>query len=362
VVSLREIVASPGFQAGGPLTLALGKDKTGAPATADLEAMPHLLVAGASGTGKSVFLNAALLSILCKADPDTVKLLLIDPKRVDLKLYADMPHLVHPIVVDRTLAHNALVWAVEEMESRYEKLERLGVSKISDYNHRLRELRDNPPPDLADLRPMPYLVLLVDEFADLMLTSGREVENNVVRLAQLARAAGIHLIIATQRPDANVFTGLIKANFLSRVSFKVDSANNSRIILDVGGAERLLGKGDLLHKPGEGGPLQRLHGAFAHRGEVIALTDYWRKRQKPDYQADFTREEEPDADAPAGSGDDPLYQEVAEFVLSRETISIGLIQRRFSMGFNKAARFMEQLEKEGLVSPAQGSKPRSVMR
>lgn len=366
MVGLRELLAAREFQsAESLLTLALGKDISGVPTVADLARMPHMLVAGATGTGKSVFLNSVLMSVLYKARPEEVKLLLVDPKRIELAVYADLPHLVHPIVTDMTLAKNALDWAVAEMERRYNDIARMGVRNILAYNDKLKEMGAKRPPDLADLETMPYLVLIIDELADLMLTAGKDVETSIVRLAQLARAAGIHLIIATQRPSVDVVTGLIKANFPCRISFQVTSKHDSRTILDTVGAEHLLGRGDMLFKPA-GGRFQRLHGAFVSDEEVAAVADYWRKQQPPDYQVDFA---DFGSDAAEGgmtgggasfSSEDQKYAEAVEFVRQQGKASISLIQRRFRIGFNGAARIIEQMEKDGIIGPPDGSKPRIV--
>jgi S-DNA-T family DNA segregation ATPase FtsK/SpoIIIE len=365
-VYLRELISSRLFQeASSPLSVALGKDIAGAPAVADLSAMPHLLIAGATGAGKSVGINAIILSFLYKARPEEVKLLLIDPKRVEMAIYADLPHLVHPVVTEVSLAKNALDWAVREMERRYGDMAKAGVRNIADYNKKLASFGPAPPEDLQDLAPFPYLVIIIDELADLMLVGTKEVETSVVRLAQLARAAGIHLILATQRPSVDVVTGLIKANFPCRISFQVTSRHDSRTILDTVGAEHLLGKGDMLFKPG-GGKFQRIHGAFVSDDAVRAVTDYWRSRQQPEYKVDFAEGGVPEEEGGtfAGNGEDsaadPLYQEAVAFVRQQGKASVSLVQRRFRIGFNKAARFMEQMEKDGIVGSADGSKPRQV--
>ena len=369
VVSFREIVASPAYsEAGSLLTMALGKDITGSPAVADLAKMPHLLVAGATGAGKSVCLNSILLSLIFKATPDELKLLLIDPKRIELAVYSDLPHLVHPVVTEMTQAKSALDWAVREMDKRYEAIAQLGVRNVAGYNEKLAELLKTQPETVEGLEPMPYLVIIVDELADLMLTAGKEVEVAIVRLAQLARAAGIHLIIATQRPSVDVVTGLIKANFPCRISFQVTSKHDSRTILDTVGAEHLLGKGDMLMKPG-GGRMQRLHGAFVPDEDVIATVGFWKKLMPPRYEVDLSDWGAPEGDGLAGFGpgggdtiDDPLYGQAVEFVMEQGKASISLIQRRFRIGFNKAARFVEQMEQDGIIGPADGSRPRQVIR
>ena len=364
-VWLREILESEVFQKSkSKLTMAIGKDIQGQPVVADLARMPHLLVAGATGAGKSVGLNAMILSILFKARPDEVKFLLVDPKRIELAVYADLPHLVHPVVTEMSVAKSALDWAVSEMDARYEAMAGLGVRHIGAY---LQKLGEMPPEQTAEIRPMPYLVIIIDELADLMLTSAKEVEVSIVRLAQLARACGIHMILATQRPSVDVVTGLIKANFPSRISFQMTSKHDSRTILDTVGAEHLLGHGDMLFKPGAG-KLQRLHGAFVGDAEISAVVDAWRRQQTSSYDLDF---EEWSREKGGGNGnsqeggdvvDDPVYREAMEFVMEQGRASISLLQRRFRIGFNRSARFIEQMEKDGVVGAQEGSKPRAVIR
>jgi S-DNA-T family DNA segregation ATPase FtsK/SpoIIIE len=346
--------------------MALGKDTVGRPFAADLAKMPHLLVAGATGAGKSVCLNTILLSFLYRTRPDELKLLLIDPKRIELAVYADLPHLVHPVITEMSQAKSALDWAVQEMDLRYAAIAQLGVRNCLAYNERLAQVQESDPESVADLKFMPYLVIIIDELADLMLTAAKEVETSIVRLAQLARAAGIHLILATQRPSVDVVTGLIKANFPCRISFQVTSKHDSRTILDTVGAEHLLGKGDMLFKPG-GGRMQRLHGAFVIDEDVVKVAEFWKKQMPPSYEVDFSAWE---ADLQLGGAGlpnedisgDPLYAEAVEFVLSQGKASISLIQRRFKIGFNRAARFVDQMEHDGVVGPPDGSKPRSVIR
>lgn len=370
-VCLKELLGSAVFRdSASLLTLALGKDIAGLPAVADLATMPHLLVAGATGAGKSVGINSIILSLIYKARPDQVKLLLIDPKRVEMAIYADLPHLVHPVVTEMPLAKNALDWAVAEMEERYKAIGRAGVRNIADYNAKVASFGDNPPAGMEDLQYMPYLVIVIDELADLMLVAAKEVETSIVRLAQLARAGGIHLILATQRPSVDVVTGLIKANFPCRISFQVTSKHDSRTILDTVGAEHLLGKGDMLFKPG-GGKFRRMHGAFVSDKNVNSVVDYWKSQLSPDYRVDFADWVPEGAVAGGGSGggggngdvaSDPLYNEAVEFVRQQGKASISLIQRKFRIGFNKAARFVEQMEQDGVIGPADGSKPRVVIR
>ena len=372
LVSLKELFASDSFvRSKDPLTLAVGKDISGTPFSADLAKMPHLLVAGATGQGKSVFINSVLMSLLFKTTPDSLQLLLIDPKRIELAVYADLPHLVHPVVTDMSQAKNALDWAVHEMDRRYEAMSRMGVRNVISYNTKLKQMGDEKPENLVDLQPIPYLVIIIDELADLMLTAAKEVEISIVRLAQLARAAGIHLILATQRPSVDVVTGLIKANFPCRISFQVTGKHDSRTILDTVGAEHLLGKGDMLFKPG-GGRITRMHGAFVSDDDVVSVVSHWKKQLPPSYKVDFVEWATEGAGNVSGSmnggangnngtPDDPLYGECVAFVIENGKASISLIQRRFRIGFNKAARFVEQMEQDGIVGPADGSKPRTVL-
>lgn len=366
-IYFKELLASQTFHdAGSLLTLAVGKDSAGRPSVADLAKMPHLLVAGATGAGKSVCLNSILLSFLYKARPEDVQLLLIDPKRIELAVYADLPHLVHPVVTDMSHAKNALDWAVHEMDKRYEGMARLGVRNIAGYNQKLEGFGDKKPIEFLDLEFMPYLVIIIDELADLMLTAAKEVETSIVRLAQLARAAGIHMVLATQRPSVDVVTGLIKANFPCRISFQVTSKHDSRTILDTVGAEHLLGRGDMLFKP-SGGRLQRLHGAFVSDDEVGNVVEFWKRQQAPMYRVDFAQwgSEATQDSLEGGAGalaDDPIYNDAVEFVMGQGRASISLVQRRFRIGFNKAARYVEQMEQDGIIGPADGSKPRLVIK
>ena len=369
-VFFREILDAEAFRTSDSrLTLAIGKDIQGRPHVADLARMPHLLVAGATGSGKSVCINGILLSILYKATPDEVKLLLVDPKRIELSVYNDLPHLVHPVVTETAMAKSALDWAVAEMDRRYEAMALLGVRNILGYNEKLGKLGDDRPDELAALEPLPYLVIIIDELADLMMTAAKEVEVSIVRLAQLARAAGIHMVLATQRPSVDVVTGLIKANFPTRIAFQVTSKHDSRTILDAVGAEYLLGRGDMLFKP-SGGKTVRMHGAFVSDEETAAVVDFWKSRAAPSYSLDFS-DWQKGGDGGAGElggegGDgvasDPVYPQAVDFVMEQGKASISLIQRRFRIGFNRAARFIEQMERDGLLGPQEGSKPRSVIR
>lgn len=370
-VNFRELIQSEAFQhAPSLLTMALGKDIEGRPAVRDLATMPHVLVAGTTGSGKSVCLNSILVSFLYKASPDEVKLMLVDPKRVEMAMYTDLPHLVHPVVTETSLAKTALEWAVAEMDKRYDCLAKFGVKNIKDYNRKLASFGAEVPPEYADLAPMPYIVIVIDELADLMLTAGKEVEASIVRLAQLARAAGIHLIVATQRPSVDVVTGLIKANFPCRISFQVANKYDSRTILDAAGAEQLLGKGDMLFKP-TGGKLLRLHGPFVTDDEVQAVVDHWKRQRAPQYEVDFTewgaslaenaKTAAVPSSGPGSSDEESLYAEAVAFVQEQGRMSISLLQRRFRIGFNKAARFVERMEEEGILPPAsRANKARTV--
>jgi len=367
-VFLREIIESKVYTQGrAKLPLALGKDIQGQPKVADLAKMPHLLVAGATGAGKSVCLNSLILSLLFKYAPDEVQLLLVDPKRIELSVYNDLPHLVHPVVTDMSLAKTALDWAVYEMERRYEAMATLGVRNIEGYNQKLASFGQGLPEQFKDLKPIPYLVVIIDELADLMLTAAKEVEVSIVRLAQLARAAGVHLILATQRPSVDVVTGIIKANFPSRIAFQVSSKHDSRTILDAIGAEYLLGQGDMLFKA-SGGQLMRIHGAYVGDQEISDVVDFWKTRSTPSFELDFSewKSQKENSSGP-GNGDDPIiddpkYAQAVEFVLEQGKASISMIQRRFRIGYNKAALFVEQMERDGILGPAEGSKPRRVLR
>ncbi len=369
-VYFRDVLDTEAFRASpSKITLAIGKDIQGRPQLADLARMPHLLVAGATGSGKSVCINGILLSILYKATPDEVKLLLVDPKRIELSVYNDLPHLVHPVVTETAMAKSALDWAVAEMDRRYEAMALLGVRNIAGYNDKLAKLGDKRPEELAELEPLPYLVIVIDELADLMMTAAKEVEVSIVRLAQLARAAGIHLILATQRPSVDVVTGLIKANFPTRIAFQVTSKHDSRTILDAVGAEYLLGRGDMLFKP-SGGKTMRMHGAFVSDEETAAVVAHWKKQRPPSYKLDFNDwQKSADGGGGESGGDggddtasDAIYPQAVEFVMEQGKASISLIQRRFRIGFNRAARFIEQMERDGLLGPQEGSKPRAVIR
>jgi DNA segregation ATPase FtsK/SpoIIIE, S-DNA-T family len=365
-ISLRELLESDSYRRSqSKLTLALGKSIHGEPFVYDLATMPHLLIAGSTGTGKSVSVNGMLSSILFRATPDDVRLIMIDPKRLELGMYEDIPHLLTPVVVDPKQAANALKWAVHEMEERYKTLAAVGVRNIEQYNRNLKlaQAEKNGPvtdDEGTEIKPLPFIVLLIDELADLMMVAGNEVEESIARLAQMARAVGIHLILATQRPSVDVITGLIKANLPARISFRVSSKIDSRTILDGNGAEQLLGKGDMLFLPPASSRFVRLHGPYISEQESARLASFLRKQGKPTYDETIT------ADEKQGSGElefekDDLYDEAARIVVSSGQASISYLQRRLRIGFSRAARLVDMMEAEGLVSASVGGKAREVL-
>ena len=367
IVHLKELIASRQFaESHSRLTLALGKDILGSPVVTKMDSMPHLLIAGATGTGKSVGLNAMIISLLYKSRPDEIKLIMIDPKRIELSVYNDIPHLISPVVTDMKKATNALFWAVREMERRYELLAESGVRNIVQFNELVELQKKNQlkleSEEEEDLEKLPYIVIIVDEFADLMMVASRDVESALARLAQMARAAGIHLILATQRPSVDVLTGTIKANFPTRISFQVSSKIDSRTILDSNGSENLLGNGDMLFMPPGTGRLMRIQGAFISEKEIAKVTAFLKKQQKPDYVSDVTKKTE---DSGSGSVDeseyDEKYDEAVALVTKTRQASISSVQRHLRIGYNRAARIIEMMEKEGIVGPADGSKPREIL-
>jgi S-DNA-T family DNA segregation ATPase FtsK/SpoIIIE len=361
MISLREILEGEAFRkASGRLTLALGKTVGGEPNVTDLASMPHLLIAGATGTGKSVGLNCMIASILYKATPDEVRLILIDPKRLELGVYEDIPHLLAPVVTDPKIAANVLKWAVGEMEKRIRKLASEGVRNIDQYNNVVRAERPAPAAGEEEARPLHYIVIVIDELADLMMVSSHEVEESITRLAQMARAVGIHLILATQRPSVDVLTGLIKANFPSRISFRVAARVDSRTILDSIGAEHLLGKGDMLFLPPGSARLARIHGAYVSEQEIARLTSYLRKTGKPAYDESVGKTER-SADTAELTDRDELFDEAARFVLQSGQASTSMLQRRFRIGFSRAGRLIDLMERDGIIGPADGSKPREIL-
>jgi len=363
-ISLRELLESDAYQrSSSKLTLALGKTIHGEPYVTDLATMPHLLIAGSTGTGKSVGLNSMLTSILYRATPDDVRMIMIDPKRLELGMYEEIPHLLSPVVVDPKKAANALRWAVREMEERYKTLAAEGVRNIEQYNRNVRLIIQERGAESEDApKTLPFIVVVIDELADLMMVASNEVEESICRLAQMARAVGIHLILATQRPSVDVITGLIKANMPSRVSFRVSSKIDSRTILDANGAEQLLGKGDMLFLPPASSRSIRLHGPYISEQESARLASFLRKQGKPTFDNSITAEEE----GKSGPGGlefekDELYDEAARIVVSSGQVSISYLQRKLRVGFSRAARLVDMMEAEGLVSPGAGGKPREVL-
>jgi DNA segregation ATPase FtsK/SpoIIIE, S-DNA-T family len=373
-IALRDVIESPEFShSASKLTLPLGKDLIGRIRAADLTQMPHLLIAGSTGTGKSVFINSLLMGLLYKATPDEMKLVLVDPKRLELGLYADIPHLFTPVVTDAKVAANVMRNATREMERRLKLLAQRGVRNIEQYNRTFEKgqslsLFENAEED--EHRPLPYLVIVIDELADLMMVDTNGVEESITRLAQMARAVGIHLILATQRPSVDVITGLIKANFPARISFRVASKVDSRTILDTNGSESLLGKGDSLYLPAGSSRLHRVHGPYVGENEVQAVCEFWRDQAKAVYNEELLKPPKDenalglDGD-PAEGGeevDDDLYQDAVRVVCEMGRASTSTLQRRLRIGYGRAARLIDLMEKDGIVGPPDGSKPREVLK
>lgn len=364
-IFLREVLESRAFQeSGSKLTIALGKTIDGLNYVADLAKMPHLLIAGTTGSGKSVGVNALIVSILYRARPDEVKFILIDPKRLELGLYEDIPHLATPIIVDPKLASRSLKWAVAEMERRYRDLAGWGVRNIDGYNteimrrNLIKEYDDKGEP----WKPLPYIVIIIDELADLMMTSGREVEESITRLAQMARAVGIHLVLATQRPSVDVITGLIKANFPSRISFRVSSKIDSRTIIDTNGAEQLLGRGDMLFLPPGTSRLIRVHGAYIDETEIGRIVSHIKAQGPPAYDESITQSDEEALGLEGESGEhDELFEEALRICVEMKRASTSVLQRRLRIGYGRAAAILDMMEREGLIGQADGSRPRPVL-
>jgi S-DNA-T family DNA segregation ATPase FtsK/SpoIIIE len=377
IVRLSEILGSRAYHdSASPLTVTLGKDIAGNPAVADLGKMPHLLVAGTTGSGKSVGVNAMILSLVYKSDPSAVRMIMVDPKMLELSIYEGIPHLLAPVVTDMKQAACALNWCVAEMERRYKLMSAVGVRNLAGYNQKVRDARkagtplthpfsltpDTPEP----LDTMPMIVVVIDELADLMMVVGKKVEELIARLAQKARAAGIHLILATQRPSVDVITGLIKANIPTRIAFQVSSKIDSRTILDQMGAEALLGQGDMLYLPPGTGLPQRVHGAFVSDAEVHRVVDYLKALGEPDYVEGVLEAPEEAGEGggefgEAGAEADPLYDQAVAYVLKSRRASISAVQRQLRIGYNRAARMIEDMERAGLVSPMQSNGNRDVL-
>ena len=380
MVHLLELLDTKDYQSpNNQIAIAVGKDISGKPVIADLAKAPHMLVAGTTGSGKSVLVNSFLLSMLLKYTPDELKLVLIDPKQLELANYGDIPHLLTPVITDMKDAVAALTWCVNEMERRYQLMSKLRVRKISEFNKKVEVAeaegepiydplwhinqsvsQDKPP----KLKPLPTIVIVADEFADMIMQLGKTAEEPIVRLAQKARAAGIHLLLATQRPTVNVVTGLIKANIPARVALRVSSKVDSRTIIEEGGAEDMLGHGDMMFiGPGKNHP-ERVHGAYVDDDEVNRVCDAWRERGKPDYidlSDSYSFEGEGSGDAGGSVTGDELYEAAAAFVVETKKPSISSVQRKFSIGYNRAARLLDQMEERGLVSSMDNSGKRQLL-
>ena len=353
LVTLREIIQTPTFQNDQTLlSLAIGTDVSGNTVVGDLTRMPHLLIAGATGSGKSVCINALIAGMLFQATPEELKYILIDPKRVEFSMFQDMPHLLVPVVTESDHATSALRWAVAEMETRYKLFASHTVRNIADFNGRAPEM---------GLNPLPYIVIVIDELADLMMVAAGEIEELICRIAQLARAVGIHLLVATQRPSADIITGLIKANIPSRIAFAVSSSIDSRVILDETGAEKLLGRGDMLYLPVEAGRATRLQGVFVSDREMKAIIDFWKAQGKPQYQEEIFNVEATVSWVKEGMKRDPLFAKGAHVVATEGRASVSLLQRKLNVGYTRAARIVDQLADQRVIGPYEGSKSREVL-
>ena len=363
-VFLRDLLESDTFQKHpSKLAFAVGKDIGGQVVVTDIAKMPHLLIAGATGSGKSVCINTIIMSIIYKADPEDVKLIMVDPKVVELSVYNGIPHLLIPVVTDPKKASGALNWAVAEMTDRYKKFAKYGVRDVKGYNAKIETIQDIE--DENKPKKLPQIVIIVDELADLMMVAPGEVEDAICRLAQLARAAGIHLVIATQRPSVNVITGLIKANVPSRIAFSVSSGVDSRTIIDMNGAEKLLGKGDMLFYPAGFPKPQRVQGAFVSDTEVQQVVDFLTEQglsaqYSPEVENSMNSAPSAQASGPSNSRDE-YFEQAGRFIIEKEKASIGMLQRMFKIGFNRAARIMDQLAEAGVVGEEEGTKPRKVL-
>ena len=369
---LREVIEAPEFYSSrSRLTLPMGKDINGRIVTAELASMPHLLIAGSTGAGKSVAINAMIMSLLYKSTPDQVRLILVDPKRLELGVYEGVPHLYTPIITEPKLASNALRNAVREMERRLKLLAERGVRNIEQYN---KLFDDAGTPSLFaesgdEHSALPYIVIIIDELADLMMLDGHNVEESITRLAQMARAVGIHLILATQRPSVDVITGLIKANFPARISFRVATKVDSRTILDANGAEALLGRGDMLYLPSGSARVHRLHAPFVTEKEIAGVVEFWRKQATAQYEEKFLEAPKDDAGGPGGAGSDEenaahdeLFEDAVRLVLEFGKASTSLLQRRLRIGYGRAAHLIDLMERDGIVGAADGPKPREILK
>ena len=360
VVRFKEIVVSPAFEKSRScLSLCMGKDIVGNPVVTELDRMPHLLIAGATGTGKSVGLNAMICSLLYKSTPDQVKLIMIDPKRIELSLYDGISHLITPVVTDVKKATNALFWAVREMERRYQLLSEHKARNITQFNQKMEKAK--PGPDGVKPEKLPLIVIIIDELADLMMVASRDVEVALTRLAQMARASGIHLILATQRPSVDVLTGIIKANFPTRLSFQVSSRTDSRTIIDSNGAESLLGNGDMLLLPPGTAKLQRIHGAYISEEELTRIIEFLKEQKPPEYNTTITEATVEEENGSAAEDHDDRYDDAVALVTKTRQASISMVQRHLRIGYNRAARIIETMEKEGVIGPSDGVKAREVL-
>lgn len=363
VVSFKDVMEHQDAKAKkDPINVPLGKDVTGSTISANLAKMPHLLIAGSTGSGKSVAINTILASILMKSRPEDVKLVLIDPKMVELSVYNGVPHLLIPVVTDAKLASNALRKVVKEMERRYKLFAAGGVRNMGEYNQKVAE--NNQDKSKPAMKQLPYILVVVDELSDLMMVGGHDVEGAIVRLGQMARAAGIHMILATQRPSVDVITGLIKANVPSRISFAVSSGVDSRTILDQTGAEKLLGRGDMLYMPIGASKPERIQGAYIASDEVERVIDWVKKQQKVDYDETMIPKKGDNSSASSDGNDEPedeFYNQAVDLARRQQTASVSMLQRRFRIGYNRAARIVDEMEAKGIVGPSEGSKPRQVL-
>jgi S-DNA-T family DNA segregation ATPase FtsK/SpoIIIE len=373
VISLRAILESDEFcESTSRMTIALGKDINGRIKVTALETMPHLLIAGSTGSGKSVMLNAMIMSFLYKATPDEVRMIMVDPKRVELGIYEGIPHLLTPVITEPKKATNALRNAVLEMERRLKLLAAQGVRNIDQYNRKVAQLRQEPrnlfdeAEEDENLKPLPYILILIDELADLMMLERANVEECITRLAQMARAVGMHLVLATQRPSVDVITGLIKANFPSRISFRVATRVDSRTVLDSMGAEHLLGKGDMLFLPPGSSRLTRVHGAFVTEAETNRVVDFWKEQAAPEYDESFLltppSEEEAEEGEAFDGEQDPMYEDAVRVVVEMGKASTSTLQRRLRLGYGRAARILDMMQRDGIIGPPDGSKPRDVLK